>query len=280
MEWKNAGVLSVLTYAALAGGCAATSTSDDTTPAEAPTGSAQTTPAAQQEFWTAIHAADYANVDAIIKDLQADFDTTPQDSRRAEFVGLADVWAASESYRNPATAPQVQMTHDASQSLQTAVKLDPTNYFAAAFLGVGMVDEGRATKNDALATQGWNLIEQATADRPTFAGIIKLFGTRTFAASDPRVQEAIEGMWAGFDACIGGKLDRTNPDYTPAPIASAPTTISPRMRSRASSSTWAMRSSRSGRSTLRRSSTRTRRASMSTARGSTRRSSTRVSVPT
>jgi hypothetical protein len=172
---------------------------------------------AQQAFWTAFNSGDYSAAPGLSDELQAEAQASPQDAERAVMFGIANIWMAAEAQRDPATAQQVQAMRDpiGMMSLGQALSIDPHKFFASGFLGVSTVDLGILTQDPSKVGQGWGLIDQAYADNSGFASFVKLTASRWLPPDDPKVQEAIDAMYSFYDDCIGGTLDRNNPDYTP-----------------------------------------------------------------
>lgn len=83
------------------------------------------------------------------------------------------------------------------------------------FLGLSLVDTGRATQSVDLMQEGLAVLDDAVQAWPEFNLFCKALAYDGLPASDPDYAKAVEAAFDNLDACIGEPIDRDNPDLTP-----------------------------------------------------------------
>jgi len=210
-------LLTGMAMAAVAAGC---SSSDDGTSTPPPavdsgTGDAGITAAgAEADFWTAYHAGDYDRGRSIIDEMQAVHAAHPEDIRNTELLGLTSLWQLSESPRTHGP-PASDVAQLAGGSLGEVHAKDPSNLFAQGFLGIILNDQGEHQNDADMRAQAASLIDPLTTAAPYYGLFFSFFRKRNQPAKGAEFASGVDDMWKLFDACIGGTLDRDNPDYTP-----------------------------------------------------------------
>lgn len=215
---QSASLVAIVAAAVLAACSSSSSTSDDPPQSQPDAGGAAAGKPEIAAFWSAFNAGDYAKADGVAKALDAAATAHPQDAEYAEYAAMGHLFQVTEARQlDPAQAASIQMNGEPliEKWLGTANKLDPKSFFVTGFLANGLVDSSVFSQMPALETQGLGLIEQTKAGNPVFYNFVKMYETRLLPPDDPAVAAGVEAMWNLFDICIGGTLDRKNPDYTP-----------------------------------------------------------------
>jgi hypothetical protein len=131
-------------------------------------------------------------------------------------VGMDATWQLAETGRNPAQAQQIGQTYGpmASQYLQEAHGLDPTDPFTTALTGFTLWNAGMQTNNTMWVTQGKALVDQAYMEKPELGWFVELILAQNLPVNDPQMTTAITDGWNYFSICGGTTLDPSAPDFT------------------------------------------------------------------
>jgi hypothetical protein len=147
--------------------------------------------------------------------LTVEYLKTPNDAVTAAHVAWLHAWRAAESSRK-ASVP-VTITDEivlARKYFQTAVALNPSEARYLGFLASMMLAEGGIDRDNAGLRRGDSLLRDSIRGWPEFnlftAGYVM---SREPAASD-RFKEGLDWQWQNLDACVDGKVDRTDPDFS------------------------------------------------------------------
>ena len=184
------------------------------------------TDAAIERFWAIFHGNDYAAIPEVQAQLQAALKHDSENPTLYALLGAAHFWHAGEYTRDP--KPDVNVLQQdlptAVQLFQTALHLDydaqhPIGYVyndhLPGFLGVTTVHVGQRIGDPSLIGEGDQMLDYSVYQFPEFNN----FNRWAAHNADPRDSESyrkgLDSLWQALDACIGGAIDRTNPDIRP-----------------------------------------------------------------
>ena len=194
----------------LVAGC----TADD---GSSPTDAGGAATAASAAFWNNYWANGYAHIADVQGELQAALATNPDDAELHALLAATHWWHVSEAARDPHPDGPV-LNGDlpaALQLMQQATQLDPDEDHSPGFVGVLTVHIGRHTNDLDLVAQGDRLLEDAIYRFPEFNGFNMWAAHNADPKDSPGFQRGLAALWNAVDECVGGKIDRYNPDLTP-----------------------------------------------------------------
>ena len=171
---------------------------------------------ADKLFWKTFHGGDYEGIGAALDALTAAYLETPGDATTAGHIAWLHNWRMVERSRM-ASAPAT-ITDDvalARRYFAEAAKLDPSDARVQGFLAGHTLIEGNLHKDEKLTREGYFMMLDAVKAWPEFNMFTGGFVFSRLPADSPRFRQGLEWQWRTLDICIGGKLDRANPDYTP-----------------------------------------------------------------
>jgi hypothetical protein len=179
-----------------------------------------------QQFWTIFHGNDFGAIATVQAELQAALEHDPENATLYGLLGATHFWHAGEYTRDPRPDLTVlqQDLPTAVQLFQKALDLDynaqhPIGYVyndhLPGFLGVTTVHVGQRTGDLSLIAKGDQMLDYSVYQFPEFNN----FNRWAAHNADPRDSEGykkgLDSLWQALDACIGGTIDRTNPDIRP-----------------------------------------------------------------
>lgn len=193
--------------------------------AEAGVESEQGKAAAIERFWSIFHGNDYDAISAVQAELQAALERNPKDVTLTALLGATHFWHAGEYTRDPKpdlTVLQQDMP-TAVELFQKALNLDygqhPIGYeyndHLPGFLGVTTVHLGQRTNNAALIAEGDRLLDYSVYQFPEFNNFNRWAAHNADPRDSDNYKKALDSLWQAIDACVGGSIDRTNPDFRP-----------------------------------------------------------------
>jgi hypothetical protein len=141
-------------------------------------------------------------------------------------LGAAHFWHIGEAARdaNPQDPSLAQDMPDAVTNFGKAVDLDYyTKHFIGyinddhlpGYLGITTVHLGQFTNDPDLIAKGDETLDFAVYEFPEFNNFNRWAAHNTDSKDSPSYQKALDSLWQGLDACVGGTVDRTNPDLKP-----------------------------------------------------------------
>lgn len=166
-------------------------------------------------FWQTFHQGEYEQIPQVLEVLTAAYLETPTDAVTAAHIAWLHNWRSAERARM--TAVPATITDDillARRYFQEAVALDPADARTQGFLAGHMVIEGTLHHDEKLTRRGYFMLLDAIEAWPEFNLFTAGYVMSRLPADSPQFQEGLEWQWRNLDECIGGKLDRTNPDYS------------------------------------------------------------------
>jgi hypothetical protein len=167
-------------------------------------------------FWKTVHGGDYDGIQRALEALTAAYLQTPGDAKTAGHIAWAHNWRSAERARmNSVPASITDDTAVARRYFQEAVKLDPSDARTRGFLAGHTLIEGTLHKDEKLTREGYFMMLDAVKAWPEFNMFTGGFVFSRLPADTPQFKQGLDWQWQTLDLCIGGKLDRANPDYSP-----------------------------------------------------------------
>jgi hypothetical protein len=181
--------------------------------------------AAIEQFWTTFHGNDYDSIPAVQAALQAALARDPENVTLTALLGATHFWHVGESTRDP--RPDLNVLQQdmpiAVQLFQKALNLDygpqpighEYNDHLPGFLGVTTVHLGHKLGDPALIAKGDQLLDYSVYQFPEFNNFNRWAAHSGDPAGNASYKKALDSLWQALDTCIGGAIDRTNPDIRP-----------------------------------------------------------------
>jgi hypothetical protein len=184
--------------------------------------------AAIEKFWAIYHSNDYAAIPEAQDELQKAIQADPNNPTLYALVGATHFWHVGEFTRDPNwKAHQDVLAQDmptAAGLFQKALDLDyyspqPIGYInddhLPGYFGITTVHTGQEYNDPNLIAKGDGTLDFAAYQFPEFNN----FNRWAAHLDDPRDSEtynkALDSLWQSIDACIGTRIDRSNPDMKP-----------------------------------------------------------------
>jgi hypothetical protein len=182
--------------------------------------------AAIERFWNIYHGNDYASIPDVQAELTAALQHDANNPTLYALLGATHFWHVGEYTRDPKPDPGVlqQDMPTAAQLFQKAYVLDYNGQHLTGYVnddhlpgywGITTVHVGQMSGNSGLMNQGDQILDLAVYQFPEFNN----FNRWAAHVSDPKdsatYKKALDSLWQGLDVCVGGTIDRTNPDVAP-----------------------------------------------------------------
>ena len=183
---------------------------------EAITSRSEAASKADDLFWETFHNGEYDEIWRALDVLTSAYLRTPNDAKTAAHIAWLHNWRVAERARMdsiPATITDDTIV--ARRYFQEAVKLDPSDVRYLGFLAGHTLAEGTLHQDERLTREGYFMLLDAIKAWPEFNLFTGGYVMSRLPADSPRFREGLEWQWQTLDMCIDGKLDRTNPDYSP-----------------------------------------------------------------
>lgn len=171
---------------------------------------------ADERFWQTFHQGEYEQIPQALEVLTAAYLETPNDAVTAAHIAWLHNWRIAERARM-ASVPAT-ITDDTiltRRYFQEAVKLNPSDARYLGFLAGHTLAEGTLHQDEKLTREGYFLMLDAIKAWPEFNLFTGGYVMSRLPADSPQFQEGLAWQWRNLDECIGEKLDRANPDYSP-----------------------------------------------------------------
>jgi hypothetical protein len=158
--------------------------------------------------------------------MQAALDHDPGNVTLYGLLGATHFWRAGEYTRDPKpdiTALQQDLP-TAVQFFQKALDLDyhaqhPIGYVyndhLPGFLGVTTVHVGQRIGDLSLIAKGDQWLDYSVYQFPEFNNFNRWAAHNSDPKDSETYKKGLDSLWQALDACIGGSIDRTNPDIRP-----------------------------------------------------------------
>jgi hypothetical protein len=182
--------------------------------------------AAIEHFWTIYHGNQYAAIPEVQTELQDALQHDPGNPALYALLGATRFWHIGEYTRDANPNPSVlqQDMPAAVQLFQQALELDnhgphPITYINddhfPGYLGITTVHAGQMSNNPNIIAQGDQMLDYAVYQFPEFNNFNRWAAHNTDPKDSATYKKALDSLWQGLDACVGGVIDRANPDVAP-----------------------------------------------------------------
>jgi hypothetical protein len=188
--------------------------------------SKDTTSAAIDRFWAVYHGNDYDAIAQVQEQLQAAIQNDGNNPTLHALLGATHFWHVGEAARDPIPNDPVlaQDMPDAVDSFGKALQLDyyaqhPIGYInddhLPGYLGITTVHLGQQDNDPSLIAKGDQTLDFAAYQFPEFNNFNRWAAHLTDPRDSDSYNKALNSLWQAIDTCIGGAIDRTNPDISP-----------------------------------------------------------------
>jgi hypothetical protein len=167
-------------------------------------------------FWETFHGNDYCKVDAVIAELTAAYEASPEDRILPGLLAGAHAWKALEHRRACRSAAELRDHAVLSMCLfERGARLNPDNRLLPGLAEGMRAAVGVLDGNKPLVEQAFANIRRNTKIDPNVHGFVQgwVFSP-LLDDSDSRYPEAIQGYFAAMDSCAGIRVPRAFP-YVP-----------------------------------------------------------------
>jgi hypothetical protein len=195
-------------------GCASIAISAAPTKKASPTQSAFSKEA-NDAFWAALHGGAYEEIPQVKELLQRAYLEDPFDAVTTAHLGFLHLWRVAERERADELKPS--LTDDmllSERYFKEAVEMTGDPRYLG-FLAGAELANGTIHKDERVLRTGYFRMNEAVAAFPQFNLFSRGYGRSMFPHDSDRFIGGLEDMWTNIENCIGVKIDRTNPDYTP-----------------------------------------------------------------
>ena len=181
-----------------------------------------------ERFWTIYHGNDYDAIPEVQKELEAAIQSDPNNATLYALLGATHFWHVGEASRDPnAQADLKILAQDmptAAALFQEALDLDyytphPIGYIdddhLPGYLGITTVHTGQEFHDPNLIATGEGILDFAVYQFPEFNNFNRWAAHLDDARDSETYKKALDSLWQAVDACIGTKIDRSNPDMKP-----------------------------------------------------------------
>lgn len=182
--------------------------------------------AAIERFWTVYHGNDYDAIPEVQAQLQAALQSDPDNATLYALLGATHFWHIGEYTRDPKPDQNVlrQDMPTAAHLFQQALDLDYggqhligyiNDDHLPGYLGITTVHVGQMSNDPNLIAQGDQMLDYAVYQFPEFNNFNRWAAHNADPKDSATYKKALDSLWQGLDACVGGSIDRTNPDVGP-----------------------------------------------------------------
>jgi hypothetical protein len=182
--------------------------------------------AAIERFWTVYHGNDYASIPEVQAELQLAIEHDPTNAGLYALLGAAHFWHVGEYTRDPKPDQNVlaQDMPTAAQLFQKALDLDyhgqhligyVNDDHLPGYLGITIFHTGQMANDPNLMAKGDQLLDYAVYQFPEFNNFNRWAAHNIDPRDSATYKKALDSLWQGLDTCVGGIIDRTNPDVKP-----------------------------------------------------------------
>jgi hypothetical protein len=166
-------------------------------------------------FWITFHGGEYEQIPAALEGLTGAYVSDPRDAVTAAHIGWLHIWRLSE--RRRLTSVPATITDDAvlaRRYFQESVALNPGEPRYLGFLASATLAEGAIHQDERLTRHGYFMLLDAIKAWPEFNLFTAGYVMSAQPADSRNFKRALKWQWQAADVCVGGKVDRNNPDFT------------------------------------------------------------------
>jgi hypothetical protein len=182
--------------------------------------------AAIAKFWGIYHGNRYSQIPEAQAELEEALRLNPNNATLYALLGATHFWHVGEAARDPKPNQNVLMQDMpvAVHLFEQALNLDydgnhPIGYVnddhLPGYLGITTVHAGQQINNPSLIAQGDQLLDYAVYQFPEFNNFNRWAAHNTDFKDKDTYKKALDSLWQAMDSCVGGSIDRTNPDIGP-----------------------------------------------------------------
>jgi len=206
-------------------GCAYSWSGDDEQPAPNED-TVSRSKAAIERFWTVYHGNDYEEIPEVQAQLNNALERDPDNATLDALLGATHFWHVGEFSRDPKPDMNVlqQDLPEAVRLFRKALDLDYCGKHLIGYidddhlpgyLGITTVHVGQQLKDASIIAKGDQLLDYAVYQFPEFNNFNRWAGHNTDPKASESYKKALDSLREALDACVGGSIDRTNPDVGP-----------------------------------------------------------------
>jgi hypothetical protein len=181
--------------------------------------------AAIERFWTVYHGNNYGAISEVQAELQAALERDPNNATLYALLGATHFWHIGEYTRDAKPDPNVlqQDMPTAAQLFQKALDLDYGQHLIGyvnddhlpGYLGITTFHAGQMAHDPNLMAKGDQILDYAVYQFPEFNNFNRWAAHNIDPKDSATYKKALDSLWQGLDACVGGTVDRANPDIGP-----------------------------------------------------------------
>lgn len=167
-------------------------------------------------FWHVFHNGQYDQIPTLLNGLTGAHLANPNDATTTARVGFTHVWRLTERWRLDEIPPTITDHGVLAQSyFQQAVRLNPYDFRYLGFLGGMTIAEGDIHRDEKLVRKGYSTLLKSIRAFPEFNYVTGGLVESALPATSERFKRALWWQWKTIDVCVGEKINRANPDYSP-----------------------------------------------------------------
>ncbi len=159
--------------------------------------------------YAALLRGDYGSLPGVIAALDEAVASDPKDEQSVFYAGVMRLWRITQRNDDPSYAASdfAQDLKTASDDLDTARKLDPTDPHAAGFYGILEVNAGNTAHAQTAIDAGRQVLEGAVPLYPAYIHGIQALAFGALAKDHPDFPRAAAALAATVNACAPGSAD-------------------------------------------------------------------------
>jgi hypothetical protein len=179
-----------------------------------------------EKFWDIYHSNEYDKIPEAETKLAEAIRLDPNNPTLYALLGAAHFWHIGEAARdtNPHDSALASDMPNAVGFFEKALDLD---YYSShligyinddhlpGYLGITTVHLGQMTGNPGLIGKGDQLLDLAAYQFPEFNNFNRWAAHNTDRRDSDSYKKALNSLWEALDNCVGGHIDRGNPDIAP-----------------------------------------------------------------
>lgn len=179
--------------------------------------------AAITRFWAVYHGNDYAKIPQVQAELQRAIQHDPDNPTLYALLGATHFWHIGEYMRDPNPDQKVlqQDMPTAVSLFGKALELDYGDKHSIGYinddhlpgyLGITTVHLGQKPYDPDLIAKGDEMLDYSVYQFPEFNNFNRWAAHNTDFKDSESYKKSLDSLWQALDACVGGKIDRANPD--------------------------------------------------------------------
>jgi len=187
---------------------------------------ASTSVAAIERFWAIYYGNDYDDIPVVQAELEGALRGDPNNPTLCALLGATHFWHVGEYKRDPKPDPNAlrQDMPTAASLFQKAYDLDYYGHHLIGYInddhlpgywGITTVHTGQQFRDPSLIAKGDEILDYAVYQFPEFNNFNRWAAHNTDPKDSETYKKALDSLWQGIDSCIGGTIDRANPDIKP-----------------------------------------------------------------